>query len=281
MILVTKVSYVIWLGHVGSLEDDEEGLLDVLVKLETSFGLKSHDCHIMMQRLLPYELQQFLPDEVAKPIIELCLFFKKICSATLIEDDMLKAHEKLEQVEALEGGPIRPRWMFPFERFMKKLKGYVRNKAKPEGSIAKGYVAEEALTFSSYYFWDVTTKFNRPDRNVDPPPLTCQFQVFRLLCKSIGLRSVIRFDAQELKKVIWYVLHNSPEINTYWSQFKRCQQMLHGVMAVTVAVMIVPLYTRYPPVVGVAWATEVKAPENPIWVAGVWAGSIPARRPET
>nr|GFC57420.1 hypothetical protein [Tanacetum cinerariifolium] len=72
-------------------------------------------------------------------------------------------------IEALEGGPIRPRWMYPFERYMKKLKGYVRNKAKPEGSIAEGYVAEEALTFSSHYFWDVSTKFNRPDRNVDPP----------------------------------------------------------------------------------------------------------------
>ncbi|GJU99562.1 hypothetical protein Tco_1328833 [Tanacetum coccineum] len=44
--------------------------------------------------------------------------------------------------------------------------------------------------------------------------------VFRSLCKSIGLRSVIRFDAQELKKVIWYVLHNSLEIDTYRSQFK-------------------------------------------------------------
>ncbi|GJV05246.1 F-box domain containing protein [Tanacetum coccineum] len=62
-------------------------------------------------------------------------------------------------LEALKGGPIRPRWMFPFERYMKKLKGYVRNKAKPEGSIAEGYVAEEALTFSSHYFRDVTTKF--------------------------------------------------------------------------------------------------------------------------
>ncbi|GKA38421.1 hypothetical protein Tco_0730972 [Tanacetum coccineum] len=86
--------------------------------------------------------------------------------------------------------------------FMAKFT-YFKVKAKPEGSIAEGYVAEEALTFSSHYFWDVTTKFNRPDRNVDPPPPTCQFQVFRSVCKSIGLRSVIRFDAQELKKVKW------------------------------------------------------------------------------
>ncbi|GJZ50762.1 hypothetical protein Tco_0605277 [Tanacetum coccineum] len=208
-------------------------------------GLKSHDCHIMMQRLLPYGLQNYLPDKIAKPIIDLCSLFKQICSATLMEDDMLKAQIKVVDIlceleliyppalfdimvhlvihlpiEALEGGPIRPRWMYPFERYMKKLKGYVRNKAKPEGSIAEGYVAEEALTFSSHYFRDVTTKFNRPDRNVDPPPATCRFQVFRSVCKPIGLRSFIRFDAQELKKVKWYVLHNSPEIDTYRSQFK-------------------------------------------------------------
>nr|GEV75527.1 hypothetical protein CTI12_AA475860 [Tanacetum cinerariifolium] len=122
--------------------------------------------------------------------------------------------------EDLEGGPIRHRWMFPFKRFMKKLKGYVRNKAKLEGSIVEGYVAKEAFSFSSHYFRDATIKLNCPDRNVDPPSLTCQFQVFRSLCKSIGLQSVIRFDAQELKKVIWYVLHNSLEIDTYRSQFK-------------------------------------------------------------
>nr|GFA43668.1 hypothetical protein [Tanacetum cinerariifolium] len=162
-----------------------------------------------------------------------------------MEDDMLKSQIKVVDIlydleliypsalfdimihlvihlplEALEGGPIRPRWIYLFKRYMKKLKGYVRNKAKLEGSITEGYVAEEALTFSSHYFRDVTTKFNRLDRNVDPPLLTCQFQVFRSVCKSIGLRSVIQFDAQELKKVKWYVLHNSPEIDTYRSQFK-------------------------------------------------------------
>ncbi|GJY92584.1 hypothetical protein Tco_0508366 [Tanacetum coccineum] len=110
-------------------------------------GLKSHDCHIMMQRLLPYGLQNYLPDNIAKPIIELSSLFKQLCSATLMEDDMLKASVKVVEIlceleriyppaffdimihlpihlalEALEGGPIHPRWMFPFERFMKKLK---------------------------------------------------------------------------------------------------------------------------------------------------------------
>ncbi|GJX93998.1 zinc finger, PHD-type containing protein [Tanacetum coccineum] len=52
-------------------------------------GLKSHDCHIMMKRLLPYGLQNYLPDKIAKPIIELCSLFKQICSTTLMEDKLL------------------------------------------------------------------------------------------------------------------------------------------------------------------------------------------------
>ncbi|GKA81254.1 hypothetical protein Tco_0787946 [Tanacetum coccineum] len=136
-------------------------------------------------------------------------------------------------LEALEGGPIHPRWMFPFERFMKKLKGYVRNKAKPEGSIAEGYVAEEALTLSSHYFRDVTTKFNRLERNVDPPPPTCQFQAFRSVCNTIGLRSFPPFGAKEFNKARWYVLHNSPEIDTYRAQFQSVQ------VVSTIATMVV------------------------------------------
>ncbi|GKA40894.1 hypothetical protein Tco_0733487 [Tanacetum coccineum] len=181
-------------------------------------GLKSHDCHIMMQRLLPYGLQQYLPPDVAKPLIELCLFFKQICSQTLMVDDMLKAQSKVIDIlcnleliyppaffdimihlvihlplEAIFGGPIRPRWMYPFERYMKKLKNYVRNKAKPEGSIAEGYVAEEALTFSSHYFRDVTTKFNRPDRNVDCPPPTPEIDMYRAKFK-------IEFPNKDMKE---------------------------------------------------------------------------------
>nr|GEZ60560.1 hypothetical protein [Tanacetum cinerariifolium] len=152
---------------------------------------------------------------------------KQICSQTLMVDDMLKAQSMVIDIlcnleliyppaffdimihmviylpiEAIFDRPIRPRWMYPFERYMKKLKNYVRNKAKPEGSITEGYVPKEALTFSFYYFQDVTIKFNRLDYNVDCPPPRCQFKVFKLLGKSIGLRSVIRIDHQELKKVL-------------------------------------------------------------------------------
>jgi hypothetical protein len=38
--------------------------------------------------------------------------------------------------------------MFPFERFMGVLKKYVRNRARPEGSISKGYGTEQWRRFN-------------------------------------------------------------------------------------------------------------------------------------
>jgi hypothetical protein len=40
-------------------------------------------------------------------------------------------------------GPMFLHNMFLFERFMGVLKKYVHNRARPEGSIAKGYGTEE------------------------------------------------------------------------------------------------------------------------------------------
>ncbi|GKA50941.1 hypothetical protein Tco_0744137 [Tanacetum coccineum] len=110
-------------------------------RLCTADDLKKDKNHM---QLLPYGLQQYLDTDVAKLIIELCLFFKQICARTLMEDDMVKAESQLIDILC------NPEQIYPpafFERYMKKLKHYVRNKANPKGSIAEGYVAEEALTF--------------------------------------------------------------------------------------------------------------------------------------
>ena len=54
--------------------------------------------------------------------------------------------------EARLGGLVCYRWMYPVERYLRTLKGYVKNKARPEGSIAEGYISEECLTFCSRFF---------------------------------------------------------------------------------------------------------------------------------
>ena len=43
----------------------------------------------------------------------------------------------------------------------------MRNKARPEGSIAEAYVATECVTFCSMYLDDIETRFNRVDYNTD------------------------------------------------------------------------------------------------------------------
>ena len=53
--------------------------------------------------------------------------------------------------EALLRGPVQYGWMYPIERQLGTFKGYVRNRARPEGSIAEAYIATEALTFCSKY----------------------------------------------------------------------------------------------------------------------------------
>ena len=57
-------------------------------------------------------------------------------------------------------------YMYPIERRLYTLKCYVRNRARPEGSIAEAYVADECLTFCSKYINDVETRFNREPRNI-------------------------------------------------------------------------------------------------------------------
>ena len=43
--------------------------------------------------------------------------------------------------------PVYFRWMCPFERFMKVLKGYVQNHNYLEGCIIECYITEEAIEF--------------------------------------------------------------------------------------------------------------------------------------
>ncbi|KAL6269216.1 hypothetical protein ACE6H2_026127 [Prunus campanulata] len=155
-------------------------------------GLKSHDCHVFMQRLLSVGIRHLLPEDVVKPIILLSRFFSQLTAKTLRKTDIDQLRHDIVQVlckfemifppafftsmihvmvhlpeEALLAGPVNYRWMYPIERLLGELKKSVRNRAKPEGSIVEAWVQYEALTFCGMYLKDVDTAFNRPQRNND------------------------------------------------------------------------------------------------------------------
>ena len=105
------------------------------------FGMKSHDCHVFMQRLLPIALREFLPNRIWEPITEISLFFKQLTSSSLTDEELRNLDEQipvilcnLEKIfppsffdsmehlpvhlayEARITGPVHYRWMYPPER---------------------------------------------------------------------------------------------------------------------------------------------------------------------
>jgi len=53
-------------------------------------GLKSHDCHVLMQDLLPMAIHGILPKNVRQVITHVCLFFnaiyRKVIDPTRLDD---------------------------------------------------------------------------------------------------------------------------------------------------------------------------------------------------
>jgi len=130
-------------------------------------GLKSHDCHVLMQQLLALAIQGILPDKVRVVITRLCFLFNGICSKVInpqqlddLENEVVIVLCQLEMYfppsffdimvhiivhlvrEIRLCGPIYLWWMYPVERHMKVLKGYTKNQYQPEASIVERYVAE-------------------------------------------------------------------------------------------------------------------------------------------
>ena len=106
-------------------------------------GLKSHDSHVLLEQLLPVALRNAQIDSnVTAVVIELCVFFRKLCSHVLDIEELDKLQERIVVTlcqmemlfppsfftvmvhlvvhltnEAKLGGPVHYRWMYPIERY--------------------------------------------------------------------------------------------------------------------------------------------------------------------
>ncbi|KAL3643645.1 hypothetical protein CASFOL_014460 [Castilleja foliolosa] len=104
-------------------------------------GMKSHDCHVILQRILPVGIRGSVTKEVREILTELGHFFQNLCCKKLNKTELEKMKEdiclilcKLEKIyppaffdvmvhlsihlldEAILGGPVQFRWMYPIER---------------------------------------------------------------------------------------------------------------------------------------------------------------------
>ncbi|XP_031111768.1 uncharacterized protein LOC116015735 [Ipomoea triloba] len=204
-------------------------------------GMKSHDCHIFMQFLLPVAFM-FLPSCHWKPLTELSAFFRNLCSTSLrvdkihqMENSIVLTLCKLERFfppalydcmehlpvhlpyEARLGGPVQYRWMYPFERFLNHLKSKMKNKRYVEGSIADAYMLEESTHFASFYFDDdVQSRRTRIGRNLNDggidPNLPVTLSIFNRPGRSMGMRKTRYLSVEERFAAHQYVLLNCEEV---------------------------------------------------------------------
>ncbi|KAG8363360.1 hypothetical protein BUALT_Bualt19G0014300 [Buddleja alternifolia] len=156
-------------------------------------GMKSHDCHVFMERLLPLALRDLLPEPVWNALTELSQFFRDLCSTVLSEPDMKK--------------------------FLNTLKRKVKNKARVEGSIVEAYLIEETSTFCSHFFApEVETRSRTVGRNdnVNQAESSSRLSVFKSIGRPFSPKNPTRtLSPPEKAASTIYILLNCPEISEY------------------------------------------------------------------
>jgi hypothetical protein len=185
-----------------------------------------------MQQVLPLCFRKISNKALAGAVIRLSRVFHKICAKTvngaekeqmladyaetmcMLEKEMLPAffdimsHLPYHLVqEIFLCGPVRTRWMYPFERYFKAVKGFVRNLAKPEGSIAQGYQVEQALGFITEYMSEYNITTPRVWDDKEEPSIVNE------ILEGKGKRKVL---SEEVRRAIHeFVLDNSALIESY------------------------------------------------------------------
>ncbi|WMV37676.1 hypothetical protein MTR67_031061, partial [Solanum verrucosum] len=208
------------------------------------YGMKSHDCHVFMQRLLPIAFRELLPSNVWQALTELSLFFKDLTSTTLRVDDMERLEADIPQIlcklerifppgffdsmehlpvhlpyEAKIAGPVQYRWMYPFERYLGTLKRMIGNKASVEGSICEAYLmTESTLLFSHYFEPHVMTRNHNVDRNDDggiTEDLEGNLSIFTHPGRLWGETRKRNLSLDEIKAAQTYILLNCEEVEPF------------------------------------------------------------------
>ncbi|XP_057763498.1 uncharacterized protein LOC130983294 [Arachis stenosperma] len=110
------------------------------------YGLKSHDCHILMEQLLPILVTFSLPSPVSNVIANLSSFFRELCGKAINLMQLAELQNHVVQIlcqmeiifppsfftimvhltmhlvdEVTLGGLVHYRWMYPIERYLDNI----------------------------------------------------------------------------------------------------------------------------------------------------------------
>ncbi|XP_010412528.1 PREDICTED: uncharacterized protein LOC104698838 [Camelina sativa] len=198
-------------------------------------GLKSHDHHILMQNLLPVALRCLLPEGPRVAITRLCNYFNRLCQRVIdpenlitLESEFVETMCQMERFfppslfdimfhlplhlgrEARLGGPVHFRWIYPFERYMKTLKTYVKKFSRPEACMAEAYLAEECLAFCLEFSKSTLPIQEAINRNED---VECDEHI--LEGRPLQKKMEVTLSSKELDIAHQYVLMNTAIMDPY------------------------------------------------------------------
>jgi hypothetical protein len=195
---------------------------------------------MLMTQLLPVALRGILPVNVCLAIVKVCAFLNAISQKVIDRESLsglqidviqclvrfellfppsffnIMTHLLVHLVEEIRIlGPLFLHNMFPFERLMGVLMKYVRNSARPEGSISKGYRIEEFIEFCVDFLPDLKP-IGVPNSRYEG----------RLTGKgTLGRKATVCMDGHSFTQAHYTILHNSTVVAPY---IKRHKNILHS-----------------------------------------------------
>ncbi|MCO5568202.1 hypothetical protein L7F22_021898 [Adiantum nelumboides] len=203
--------------------------------------LKSHDWHKFLQFILPIAISGCLMDPVRKCIYKLGELVRWISCKEINSTTIARARkDAIETICALEErfptsilniqvhllvhlvdeveivGTVHARWMLFLERFMKTLKGFVRQRARPEGSMAEGWMVQESCVFISEYL-------TRSQNNIiELWNIKDDERVVSEVSQGNGV--VKRFSEAEQTKVSDYCMMNTDIMQRWYEMYEQMRQ---------------------------------------------------------
>jgi len=203
-------------------------------------GMKSHDYHIWIERLLPAMVRGFVPENVWLVLAELSYFFRQLCAKELsrtVIDDLERAAPlllcRLEKIfppgfflpmqhlilhlsnEARMTGPVQFHWCYPIERCLKVLRKKCRNKARIEASIAEASVLEEVSNFTTTYYAENLPSIHNPPPRYNAGENESNLSLFRGQLGSASASTTKVLQPEEWRSIMLYVLINLDEVEPY------------------------------------------------------------------
>jgi hypothetical protein len=135
-------------------------------------GLKNHDYHIIIERLMPTIFCGYFDADLWKVFTELSYFYRQICAKQVskamiqkLEKEIVVLICKMEKIflsgwfnaiqhllvhlpwETKVGRPAQFKRMYSQERELKKLRVTVRNKVRVEGCIGEAFTCKDITNF--------------------------------------------------------------------------------------------------------------------------------------